>query len=391
MSTQGHIRRRGANSWELKFDAGRDEVTGKRLTRFHSFRGTRAEAKIKLAELVVAVGKGSYVEKSKTTVADHVRARIDQWEAAGKIGAKTAERYRELLANQIVPFIGPITIQKLKPIDVERWHNDLRTKGRKDGKGGLKPLTIRHAHRLVSKALKDAVRFDLVTKNAAVAQGAPSIDEDDEVVILKRERVNEVIGKLRDRPIYPAAMVALFTGIRRGELLALRWRSVDLDGKKEMKVQEALEETKAHGLRVKKPKTKSGIRPISLPDIVLDALREHRRRQLELRVALGLGRLPDDALVFPADGGGHRSPRSFSSYWADQAAAIGAPDVTLHALRHTHASQLIEAGIDVVTISKRLGHSNPTITLRIYAHSFRDRDDKATDAINSALAGFGKV
>ncbi len=110
----GHIRRRGKHSWELKFDYGRDPLTGKRRIRYHNVKGTRKEAEMKLAELVLAVGKGSYVEKSKTTVADHVRARIDQWEAAEEIGAKTSERYRELLANQIAPFIGGKLVQKLK-------------------------------------------------------------------------------------------------------------------------------------------------------------------------------------------------------------------------------------------------------------------------------------
>lgn len=387
----GHIRRRGANSWELKFDLGRDPSTGKRRIRYHNFKGTRKAAELRLAEMLLAVGKGSYVEKSKTTVSDHVRARVDQWEAAGEIGAKTAERYRELADNQIAPFIGGKFVQKLKAIDIEQWHNDLRTKGRKDGKGGLKPLTIRHAHRLLSQALKDGVRFDLVTKNVAAAQGAPSVDDDDEVTILTDDRVREVLPQLRGRPIYAPAIVALFTGVRRGELLALRWSNVDLDGEKVLRVREAIEQTKAHGLRRKKPKTKNGVRDISLPDIVLDALREHRKQQLEMRMALGLGRLPDDALVFPGDDGNLRSPRAFSSYWADRAVAFGVPDVTLHALRHTHASTLIEAGIDVVTISKRLGHANPTVTLRIYAHLFRKRDDKAAAAINAALSGFGGV
>jgi integrase len=111
-------------------------------------------------------------------------------------------------------------------------------------------------------------------------------------------------------------------------------------------------------------------------------LRDHRRAQLELRVRLGLGKLTVDDLLFPTLNGSLPSPRAFSAEWADVAASIGMPDITFHALRHTHASQLI----DVVTISKRLGHSNPNITLRIYAHLFRQKDDKAAAAINEALA-----
>jgi integrase len=189
--------------------------------------------------------------------------------------------------------------------------------------------------------------------------------------------------------IYCRAIVSLFTGIRRGETLALRWPNTDLDAKV-IRVREALEETKAHGIRFKKAKTKNGRRDITLPDIVVEALREHRRPQLELRIALGLGKLPDDALVFPALDGGPQSPRAFSGDWADAAERIGMAEITLHALRHTHASQLIDAGVELVTISKRLGHASPNITLQIYAHLFRKRDDKAAEAINAALASLGK-
>src|SRR5690349_11173784 len=117
MSGAGHIRRRGKHSWELKFDAGRDEVTGKRIIQYHSFKGTRSEAKVKLAELVAAVGKGEYVSRSKLTVGEHVKSRIDQWEAMGEITPKTAERYRELLENQIRPHLGVKALQKLKPVE----------------------------------------------------------------------------------------------------------------------------------------------------------------------------------------------------------------------------------------------------------------------------------
>jgi integrase len=130
-----------------------------------------------------------------------------------------------------------------------------------------------------------------------------------------------------------------------------------------------------------------------LPDIVIDTLREHRKAELELRFALGLGKLDPDALVFPEtpDGGGPISPGGFSAEWRDVADAIGLAGVPLHSLRHTHASQLIDAGVDVVTISKRLGHASPAITLRVYAHLYRKDDGKAAEAINAALANKTKT
>jgi integrase len=384
----GHIRRRGARSWELKFDAGVDAKTGKRLTKYHSFKGTKADAKIKLAELVTAHAKGSYVDASKVTVAEHVAARIDQWQAAAVISARTAERYRELLANQIEPHIGSKPVQKLKVADIEAWHGTLRVAGRKDGKGGVSSLTVKHAHSLLAKSLKDGARHDLVSRNVAADQGTPKV-ETDEVTILAPDQVRDLVAKLAGHKMYAPVIVALFTGARRGELLASRWHHVDFDTKT-LLIRDSLDETKLGGIKIKPPKTKAGIRDIALPDIVIDALREHRKTLLEQRLALGLGRLPDDGLVFPAADGGPRSPRIFSAEWCTLAASIGLGDISLHALRHTHASMLIAAGLDVVLISKRLGHSNPSITLRVYAHQFAKRDDKAADAINAALAGFGK-
>jgi integrase len=229
------------------------------------------------------------------------------------------------------------------------------------------------------------MRHDLVIRNAAAMEAPPKVDAD-EVIVLNADQVKRLVDALRGRAMYPRAVTALFTGLRRGELLALRWNRVDLDSanNKRLEVRQAIEETKS-GLRFKAPKTKNSIRDVSLPDIVVNALRELRRHQLEQRLALGLGKLADSALLFPKMDGTPQSPRAFSKEWADVAAAIGLP-VTFHALRHTHASHLIDAGVDVVKISRRLGHASPTVTLKIYAHLFRSRDDKSTDAINAAVA-----
>lgn len=389
---KGHIRHRGKKdesgkrSWEIKFDLGRDPASGKRRIQYHSFRGTKRDAQVQLREIMGAADKGSYVESSKVTVADHMRARLARWKASGEIGAKTAERYKELIENQIVPHLGALTVQKLHPRDLEAWHATLKVSGRRDGKGGIAGRTIKHAHRILSKALAEAARHDLVSRNVAAIEGAPKV-EATEVEILTAEQIKALVGSLRGRPAFAPVVTALFTGLRRGELLALRWAAVDLDCKT-MHVREALELTKA-GIVFKAPKTKAGKRGLALPDVVVEALREHRRAVLEQRLALGLGRLPDDALVFPALDGGPRCPRDFSKAWARIADAEGFPQVTLHALRHTHASQLIDAGLDVVTIARRLGHASPNVTLAVYAHLFAKRDDKAAAAVNAAMASLG--
>jgi integrase len=382
---KGHIRQRGKHSWELKFDAGHDPATGRRKLQYVSVKGSKGDAQKKLTELLASVGKGTFVEPNKVTVADHVRTRIAQWESRRDIGTRTAERYRVLLRCQIAAHeIGAMPLQKLRAQHIEAWHSILQASGRRDGTG-LAPKTIRHAHKLLKQALDDAVKFNLVTANHASLQSPPKL-ESKEMVILEAEQQKAVLNGLHGHEFCSLVVTALYTGLRLGELLALRWINVDLDARV-IRVREALEETRTNGIRSKETKTKAGRRDVSLPDVVVTTLRDHRRQQLELRIALGLGKMPDDALVFAGSNGEPRSPGVTSTRWGILANSLGIPAVTFHALRHTHASQLIDAGIDVVTVSKRLGHSSPNVTLQIYAHRFQKSDAKAAEAINNALGG----
>lgn len=375
---KGNITQRGKNSWRLKFDIGRDEKTGRRKTQFHTFRGTKRQAQVKLAELIASVAQAKYVEPHRLTVAEWVRGRVDHWEASGDISARTAERYRELLENQIAPHIGTKFLQKLRTLDIEEWHTTLRNGGRADGKGGLAPRTIGHAHRVLGKALRDATKNELVIKNVVAAESAPKVDDEEMIIV---QDIAAFIEAIRGHRLYILAMISLFTGMRIGEVLALRWRRVDLE-RKVIEVREAIEETKAHGIRLKPPKTKAGRRDITLPDVLVEALRGFRKEALELRVKLGAGKLPDEALLFAGVNGALPSQKRYSKAWSDFQPSMG-----FHNLRHTHASQLIDAGVDIVTISKRLGHAKPDITLRIYAHLFRKDDSKAAAAINAVLPG----
>jgi integrase len=276
-----------------------------------------------------------------------------------------------------------MVLQKLRPLHVEEWHTALRTSGRADGKGGIAARTIGHAHRVLSSALSDAAENELVLRNVMQSKSPPKV-ADEEVIIVKDVPAFIAESKASGRNLYVPAMVSLFTGMRRSEVLALRWSRVDL-GKKTIQVREALEATKAHGIRLKPPKSKAGRRVITLPDILVDALRDYRKAQLEFRMKLGAGKLQDDDLLFADIDGAPLSPNAVSAAWSDYAKQIGMPEVTFHALRHTHASQLIDQGVDIVTISKRLGHAKPDITLRIYAHLFSLDDSKAAAAINAIL------
>jgi integrase len=172
--------------------------------------------------------------------------------------------------------------------------------------------------------------------------------------------------------------------LRRGELLGLRWSDVDLSAAS-LKVERSLEETKGK-LRFKFPKTKHGRRSVTLPASAVDLLRDHRKEQLELRLQLGMGKHEPAALVFCNHDGSPISPNYISKLWRVTISAIPEfPRVRFHSLRHSHASALIAAGIDVVKVSRRLGHSSPVITLGVYSHLFGEGDDGAAAAIEKVL------
>lgn len=374
---KGHVSRRG-KSWRLKYDLppGPD---GKRRTARETVRGGgKKEAYAKLAQRLAAISKGEHIEPSKVTVAAHVAARIDVWAAAGTIGNATQARYNTLLKKQITPHIGETTLQRLGPADVEAWHAALR-------KSGLAPATIRNAHRLLGKALRDAVRNGQIPRSVAGRDGqqAPAVPAN-KPDIVRKDQIDDVVEKLHGQPIFPKAMLALFCGLRAGEVLALRWDRIDLDGKF-LWVRESVEEVAGEPLQAKPPKTEAGVRKVTLPAIVIEALQAHNVRQLELRMKLGQGRRAEDALVFPTLNGDLSRRTGLSIEWGKTVDALGLPDVTFHALRHTHASMLIAAKVDLATIASRLGHASPAITLKVYAHLFERDDTAAADAIDAVF------
>lgn len=166
-------------------------------------------------------------------------------------------------------------------------------------------------------------------------------------------------------------------------IAALRWDDLGLDAAT-VRIVRSLEQTK-DGIRVKPPKTAAGRRTLSLRPFAVQALRDHRRQQLELRLALGAGSLPADAPVFGTIDGEPTLPHLFSNRWRRAVRNRNLQQVAFHALRHGHASALIAGGLDVVAVSRRLGHASPALTLNVYSHLFANDDEKAVAAIEAAL------
>jgi integrase len=371
---KGNITRRGKNSWRIKFDVEGEPGSG-RQTRFVTVRGTKKEAQIEAAKIIAAASKGEYVDGSKETVAEFVTRWLQDW-AIGNTSNKTYSRYEELLRLHLLPNLGAKRLQRLRATDLQSLYATLQREK------GLAARTVLHLHRVVHRMLRHAAQWGVVHQNVATLVDAPSV-QDAEIDILTPSQVQAVLRTLKGQPIYALATVALGTGMRRGEMLALRWQDVELDNAL-LRVERSLEQTKTHGLVFKAPKTKHGRRTITLPPSTVTELRNHWRAQQELRLALGLGRA-NDALVFGEEDGSPRSPNAVTKAWA-KAMAAARIAATLHSLRHTHASTLIASGLDVLTISRRLGHGSPAITLKVYGHLFKT-DDRAAAIMEAAFAG----
>jgi integrase len=380
---RGHIRRRGEHSWELKYELGTDPRTGRRLTRYVSFKGSKREAEAELVRLMETVRRSEHLDATKLSVAEF----LDRWEkdwAASNVSPKTRERFSQLIAHQVLPHLGNIPIQKVRAVHLNELYGRLLRNGRVGG-GELSAKTVGHVHRCLRRAFGHAAQWGLIAQNPAALVHPPRVQQT-EIEILRENEVDTMLASLRARRalLYTIAIVALGSGLRRGELCALRWSNIDLDSRT-VRVEQSIEQTRT-GLRFKAPKTKHGLRTMTLPASVISELRAHWRAQNEQRLTLGLGRSTPDDLVFPAWGNQPLMPNTLSREWSRAIAAIGGRRISLHALRHTHASSLIAAGIDILTVSRRLGHANPTITLGVYGHLYGDTDDRAVQAIDGMLS-----
>jgi integrase len=371
---KGHLRERSPGKWAIILDLRDDK--GQRKRKWHSFRGTKREAQAESARLITELKSGSYIERNRQSLNDF----LDKWSrdwAVHNVSAKSAERYLELLRLHVRPQLGAKAIQSIGVQDLNALYASLHEK--------LSPRTVKHVHRLLHRVLGHATKWGLVKRNVAALTDAPRVPVK-EAAALQLTEIPTMLAGLRGRMLYPIAVVALGTGMRRGELCGLRWRDVDLDGGS-LRVEQSLEQTRG-GLRFKQPKSARSRRSISLSPAVVAELRAHWKAQQEQRLALGLGKAPADSLVFARWDGKPRSPDKLSTDFSATMNRIGLPHITLHSLRHTHASQLITGGMDILTVSRRLGHGSPAITLNVYGHLLSSQD-RAADITQAMLANAG--
>ncbi|MGZ8408681.1 MAG: tyrosine-type recombinase/integrase [Hyphomicrobium sp.] len=372
---KGHLRQRSNGSWELKYDLPPDPKTGERRTAFKTFRGGKRAAQQDLARLIAEAASGNPVAPSKLRVGEF----LDRWLEATRPSKslRTHDWHTYLMQAHIKPALGRLELQKLSALDVQAFIAGL---GRADGKGALGQRTVRHIIATLSTALRQAVGWGLLRENPVGRIKLPAM-EHQPARALDDDEVSSLLEASEGSALRTPILLAFGTGMRRGELLALRWSDMDFEAGV-VTVARALEQSKA-GLRFKSPKTRAGRRKVRLPTSVVAALKAHRLAQAEWRLRLGLGR-DDVDLIFPNALGGGWRPQDFSEAFARLAKAAGIR-CTFHELRHTHASQLLRDGVPLPAVSGRLGHASPAITLGVYSHAMPGSDEAAALQAESAL------
>jgi integrase len=376
---KGHIRKRGKSSWAVVIYLGRD-ASGKERHKWHSVRGTKRDAQRELARLLHETNTGSYVEPARMTVGEF----LDRWladYAKAKVLPKTFERYQEMIDGHIRPALGSYLLPKLAPLHIQSFYSEALASGRKDGRGGLSAQSVVHFHRLLHKALAQAVKWQLLARNPVDAVEPPRAERQ-EMRALDEDETARLLGLLEGNRLYIPALLAVTTGLRRGEILGLRWGDVDLAAGT-LTVQQPLEQTK-DGLRFKSPKTHRSRRSLALPAMAIEGLRSHRASQAEERLALGAA-WKEHGLVCPCRDGAAWAPDTRSTAFAAFVRWSGVKPFRFHDLRHSHATHLLRAGVHPKVVSERLGHSSVGITLDTYSHVLPGMQQDAVRLIDGAL------
>jgi integrase len=384
MRPTGHIRQRSPGSFEIRYSFGVDPATGKRKIATATVRGSRKEAERELRRLLHAVDTSEHVDPSRVTVREWLTTWLDAVRA--EVAPKTHERYGEIVAHFLAPALGNLQLGKLAPVHIQQAYNTLATSGRRDGKeGGLSPRTRRHIHRILSSALTRAVEHQLVSRNPcdAFRRRLPKVERH-EMATLTAEQAQRLLAAVRHTRVYWPVLIALATGMRRGEILALRWRNVDLD-RGSIRVVESLEQTKT-GLRAKAPKSEKA-RAITLPAFAIDELRRLKREQGEELFRLGVPQAGDTLLCARADGE-PMQPRSLTHEFTRLVGRLkDIPRVRFHDLRHSHATQLLLAGVHPKVAQERLGHSTISVTLDLYSHVSETMQEDAAAKLDATFRG----
>jgi len=361
---RGSIIKRNKGSWTIIINLGRDPTTGKRKQQWVTVRGTKKAAEQKLGDLLNELDTGSYVKPDKVTVGEW----IDRWlkyYAWPNLSAETSQAYDIMARKHLIPALGRIPLQQLTDTYLESYYADKLSSGRRDGQGGLSPRTVRHHHRLLHVLLEWAVEKNIVKRNVSNSAYAPKF-RPKEMKTFSQGEMRAFLDSVKDTEFYPVFYTALFTGMRRFELLAVRWSDVDLN-LGSISINRTLHHLADKSFIFQPPKTEKSRRQVPLAPSNSIVLRHHLERQREVGMLMER-EINGETLVFCHADGSPLLPHSVSQAWRRLVRKAGFPGIRMHDARHTHATLMLEQGVNWKIISERLGHGSVAMTLDLYAH-----------------------
>ena len=373
----GHIRARGPGAWELKYDVGRDPKTGKRATKYKTVRGKKSDAQRELRNLLGAADKGIVTDAGRMTIG----AWLEQWiqEARHTVSPKTHERYSEIVHKHLVPALGVLPLAKLAPVHIQGFYSDALTSGRLDGKGGLSPQTVVHFDRVLHLALKRARSLRLIAVNPAEDVERPQVERR-EMQTLDDDQGAQLLAAAATTRLYVPIVLAVATGLRRGELLALRWQDIDLK-MGVVQVVRSLEQPTRGSVSRPRRRTAAGARscyrPASSTCYVTTRLGKRRNGCCSGKARASYvhprRRAPDRAgHVHQLGGAGGEARRRRAHHARARLAAYA---------HHEPA----RANVHPKVASERAGHSSVGFTLDRYSHVIPSLQEDAALRIDAAL------
>ena len=355
---RGTIIKRSNDSYRIKASLGKDSETGKYISHYETVKGNKKDAETRLNEIIHQYDKGLFVKPGKATLSDY----LDRWlqdYPRPNVAPRTMEGYEMIIRQHLIKHLGNLPLTALRPEYLQKYYTDRLS-------SGLSPQTVRHHHTLIHKALQTALEWGLVSRNVADSVKPPKVQTKD-MQIWNVDEIDKFLHAAQDTPYYALFHLALFSGMRRSELLALRWQDVDLL-LAEISINRSLHQLKDNTYVFRSPKTAKGRRTIALTPSSLLILQEHYVKCRDLSAKLDMP-FNDDTLVFcHTENGKPIRPDTITKAWPLTAIKAKLKPIRLHDARHTHASLMLKQGIHPKIVQERLGHSSIAITLDTYSH-----------------------
>lgn len=354
---RGHIVKRANDSYTIVLSLGNEPETGKRIRQWITIKGNKKDAEKCLAEMLHQIDTGSFIKPDKTLMSEYLKMWINEY-VKPNLSPRGYERYEGIVRKHLIPALKNITISQLKQEHLQKYYNKMV-------ENGLNPRTVRYHHSVIHKALKTALKMGLINHNVADAVEIPKIKQK-EMNVWNEVEINKFLESAKNSPYYELFNLALFTGMRRSELLGLQWKDIDLVYG-QISVNRGLHHLKDGSYIFTQPKSEKSRRTIALaPSTILMLKDLWEKRVLEsMMTKLTINQ---DSLVFCMPDGKPLRPNTVTRAWESQAKKAGVKIIRLHDARHTHASIMLKQGIHPKIVQERLGHSSIEMTLDIYSH-----------------------